>query len=92
MTSTHRQEDLVKTLRNRLEETIELHPQLSGKKVSENLSLLFDSPYKWLRMRHREISAQNQNYKDSEILQEEVLKLISEVKEVYGIEILPKME
>ena len=94
MTTPNRQRQLVKQLSERIQETKEIHAQVSNKKISSNLSLLMEDPEEWLKNAQKKMSSQRITRQKtlSDIIYEEILQILTEVDSLYDVQILPNLE
>ena len=94
MTTPNRQRQLVKQLSERIQETKEIHAQVSNKKISSNLSLLMEDPEEWLKNAQKKMSSQRITRQKtlSDIIYEEILQILTELDSLYEVQILPNLE
>ena len=94
MTTPNRQQRLVKILSDRLKESIEMHPNYTSQVMSKDLELLINDPDQWLRNQYTKISYSrfSRNKITSDILHDQIIKLLTEVKNVYDLQVLPDLE
>ena len=94
MTTPNRQKQLVNQLSDRINETKNAKIHVSQNNFSPSLSLLLEDPETWLtnilksthtiRIKRKKIT--------SDILYDEIIKILTEVNSLYDIEILPNLE
>ena len=94
VTTYNSQLELVEKLSDRLNETNELHILVSKKDLSPNLSLLMEDPEEWLKKTQKKVSSTKMKRRklSSDILYEEIFKILKEVNSLYDVQILPKLE
>ena len=85
---------LVEKLSELLNENTEITSTVSKKDLSPNLTLLLEDPEKWLNVTWRKGSSGRlkRKRKSSEILYEEIFKILAEVDSLYDVQIFPTLE
>ena len=86
--------ELVEKLRELINENNEIALLVSKRDLSPNLSLLLEDPEAWLMItrKKRSFGRLKRRKKSSEILFEEILKILTEVDSLYDVHIFPNLE
>ncbi len=94
MTTPNRQKRLVNVLSDRLKEALEDHPHFSTRNTSKELEMLINDPEHWLQIQNEKISYSRFSRKkeNTDILHNQIIKLLEEVKEIYGLNVLQSSE
>ncbi len=85
---------LVEKLSELLNENNQIRFFVSKRDLSSNLSLLLEDPEEWLKNTRKKSSSGRfkRRKESSEILYEEILKILTEVDSLYDVKIFPKLE
>ena len=94
MTTPNRQQRLVKIISARLKESLELYPYYSPEKMSKELELLIEDPQLWLQKQYKKqpFSRFSRRKMTADILHDQIIKLLTEIKDIYDLPNLPNLE